>query len=247
MSRYGWQWTMVGFAGIIIVAVPVVAAWLRPAPEISTAGPVAGRSAHARRVLGLPPNLVMAMICAAGFCCCVPMALPQSHLVAFCSDVGIPPTQGALMLSVMTGCAFLSRQFWGWLADRSGGLPTLMLGSMCQALAIGAFMLTQNEAGLFVIAGAFGLGFSGIVPAYVLIMRELYPSSEASWRVPMVLFVSMGGMAFGSWWAGALYDHFGFYGPAFASGVIFNLMNLTLVGSLVLRHGWGRGMHPAAA
>jgi MFS family permease len=197
--------------------------------------------------LGLPPNVVMAMLCAAGFCCCVPMALPQSHLVAFCSDVGIPPTQGALMLSVMTGCAFLSRQFWGWLADKSGGLPTLMLGSMCQALAIGAFMLTQNEAGLFVIAGAFGLGFSGIVPAYVLIMRELYPSSEASWRVPMVLFVSMGGMAFGSWWAGALYDHFGFYGPAFASGVVFNLMNLTLVGALVLRHGWGRGMRAAAA
>jgi MFS family permease len=247
MSRYGWRWTMVAFACVVIVAVPLAAAWLRPAPELSMTGPVAGRSAQARRVLGLPPNVVMAMLCAAGFCCCVPMALPQGHLVAFCSDVGIPPTQGALMLSVMTGCAFLSRQFWGWLADRTGGLPTLMLGSMCQALAISAFMLTQNEAGLFVIAAAFGLGFSGIVPAYVLIMRELYPSSEASWRVPMVLFVSMGGMAFGSWWAGALYDHFGFYGPAFASGVVFNLMNLTLVGSLVLRHGWGRGMHTAPA
>jgi MFS family permease len=247
IGSYGWQWTMIGFAAIVIVAVPLIALYLQPAPEAPATGPVAGRSVRARRVLGLPANLVMAMVCAAGFCCCVPMSIPQSHLVAFCSDVGVPAVQGAAMLSVLQACAFCSRQFWGWLADRVGGLPTLLLGSTCQALAIGAFMLTQNEAGLFAISAAFGLGFSGIVPAYVLIMRELYPSSEASWRVPMVLFVSMGGMAFGSWWAGALYDHFGFYGPAFASGVIFNLMNLTLVGTLVLRHGWGRGMRHAAA
>ena len=87
-------------------------------------------------VLGLPPNLVLGMLCVAGFCCCVPMALPQSHLVAFCTDVGIPAAQGAAMLSVLQACAFFSRQFWGWLADRVGGLPTLLAGSACQALAI---------------------------------------------------------------------------------------------------------------
>jgi MFS family permease len=96
------------------------------------------------------------------------------------------------------------------------------------------------------VSAVFGLGFSGIVPAYVLIVRELYPSSEASWRVPTVLFVSMGGMAFGSWFAGALYDHFGFYGPAFAIGVLFNLINFALVGFLVLRQRWG-GALPAMA
>jgi MFS family permease len=132
------------------------------------------------------------------------------------------------------------------MADRVGGLLTLLAGSACQTLAIAAFMLTQDEAGLFAVSAAFGLGFSGIVPAYVLIVRELYPSSEASWRVPTVLFVSMGGMAFGSWFAGALYDHFGFYGPAFAIGALFNLINFALVGFLVLRQRWG-GALPAMA
>jgi MFS family permease len=187
------------------------------------------------------------MICIAGFCCCVPMALPQSHLVAFCSDVGIPASQGAMMLSVMTGCAFVSRQFWGWLADRVGGLLTLMLGSACQALAIGAFLSTQNEAGLFAVSAVFGLGFSGIVPCYVLIVRELFPSSEASWRVPAVLFIAMSGMAFGSWFAGALYDHFGYYAPAFAIGAAFNVLNLAVVGFLLLRQGVHGGMRPAIA
>src|SRR5207237_2861913 len=169
-----------------------------------------------------------------------------SHLVAFWRDVGIRAAQGAIMLSVLQACAFVSRQFWGWMADRVGGLLTLLAGSACQALAVAAFMLTQDEAGLFLVSAAYGLGFSGIVPAYVLVVRELYPSSEASWRVPTVLFVSMGGMAFGSWWAGALFDHFGYYAPAFASGVAFNLINFSLVGLLVLRQRWG-GALPAMA
>ena len=245
MTRFGWQATMIAFAGVVIVAVPIAAMFLQRAPEAPA--PFGFDDAgHRRKVLGMRPNTVLALLAIAGFCCCVPMALPQGHLVAFCSDVGIPAAQGAAMLSVLQASAFVSRQFWGWMADRVGGLLTLLAGSACQTLAIAAFMLTQDEAGLFAVSAAFGLGFSGIVPAYVLIVRELYPSSEASWRVPTVLFVSMGGMAFGSWFAGALYDHFGFYGPAFAIGVLFNLINFTLVGFLVLRQRWG-GALPAMA
>src|SRR4029077_21208444 len=106
---------------------------------------------------------------------------------------------------------------------------------------------TQDEAGLFAISAAYGLGFSGIIPAYVVAIRELFPSREASWRVPMVLFVSMGGMAFGSWFAGALYDHFGYYAPAFAVGVTFNLVNLSVIGFLLARQGIKGGMRPAMA
>ena len=146
------------------------------------------------------------------------------------------------MLSVLLACAFISRQFWGMLADRIGGLRAVMAGSACQAVAIGAFLLTQNEIGLFAVSAAFGLGFSGIIPSYVVAIRELFPSSEASWRVPAFFFLGMCGMAFGSWLAGELYDHFGFYAPAFAVGVFFNIANLVVIGFLVARqggqHGW---------
>jgi MFS family permease len=246
-DRFGWQATMIGYGVVCLIAIPPLAMlFLHPAPEQPRSTEIVAGERRGT-ALGLPPNLVLALLCTAGFCCCVPMALPQSHLVAFCSDVGIPAAQGAAMLSVLQACAFVSRQFWGWLADRVGGLATLILGSACQALAIGAFLLTQNEAGLFAVSAAFGLGFSGIVPAYVLIVRELFPSSEASWRVPTVLFTSMSGMAFGSWFAGALYDHFGYYAPAFTVGVVFNLANLTLIGFLLLRQGVKGGMRPAMA
>jgi len=163
------------------------------------------------------------------------MAMPAGHLVAFCSDLGIPTAQGAAMLSLLLACAFVSRMFWGWLTDRIGGLGAVFTGSACQALAIAAFTVTRDEAGLFAVSAAYGLGFSGIIPAYVVAIRDLFPSAEASWRVPMLLFTGMSGMAFGGWFAGALYDYFGFYAPAFAAGALFNLANLAVVGFLVVR------------
>ena len=163
------------------------------------------------------------------------MAIPQAHLVAFCGDIGIGAATGATMLSVLLGCAFISRQFWERFADRHGGLRTVLAGSALQAVSIGAFLLTQNEAGLFLVAAAYGFGFAGIIPAYVVAIRDLFPPEEASWRIPLVLFTAMSGMAFGSWFAGIVYDHFGFYAPAFGSGVMFNLANLGLVSFLLFR------------
>ncbi len=248
MSDYGWRTTMIGWAVVMLVTIPPIAfLFLHRPPEVPTAFFRAGTAEERRIVLGLRPNTVLAIISIAGFCCCVPMAIPQGHLVAFCSDIGIPAAQGAAMLSVLQAAAFTSRMFWGWLSDRIGGLWTVLIGSVCQALAIAAFLATQDEAGLFAVAAAYGLGFSGIIPAYVMAIRELFPAREASWRVPTVLFVSMGGMAFGSWFAGALYDHFGFYAPAFMTGVIFNLANLALIGFLVMRQRWDGGLRSQPA
>ncbi|MGC2411873.1 MAG: MFS transporter [Stellaceae bacterium] len=246
MTGYGWRLTMIGFAVVVVIMVPIAALFLPRTPQ---APPEFGfaDAGKRRQVLGLRPNTVLAIICVASFACCVPMAIPQGHLVAFCSDIGIPAAQGAAMLSVMQAGALMSRMFWGWLTDRIGGLKTVLAASTCQALAVAAFLTTQDEAGLFAISAAYGLGFSGIIPAYIVAIRELYPSREASWRVPSLLFVGMGGMAFGGWLAGALYDHFGFYAPAFAIGVLFNLFNLVLVGFLVLRQSWAGGFRRALA
>jgi MFS family permease len=245
----GWRGTMLGFAAVVALIVPL-ALLLRPPPP---PGRETGAGIHAFlgvTAMRLSPNTVQALLCAAGFLCCVPMAMPSSHLVAFCSDLGIAPAKGAAMLSVLLGCAFISRVFWGWLADRIGGLATVFAGSACQAAAIAAFAVARDEAGLFAVSAAYGLGFSGIIPAYIVAIRDLFPSAQASWRVPSLLFTSMAGMAFGAWFAGALYDHFGFYAPAFAAGALFNLGNLAVVGFILKRQmqtGRGRPLKPPHA
>ena len=236
IAGFGWRQTMLWYAvAEIVVIVPLAAIYFRRPPEEFHAATASGAGVGHARLLGLPRNVVFAMMCGAGVLCCIPMAMPQGHLVAFCSDLGISRSMGALMLSVLLGTAFLSRQIWGVISDRIGGLATVLIGSVWQAASMVSFLFTQNEAGLFTVAAAFGLGFSGIIPAYVLAVRELFPASEASWRIPTLLLFSGFGMAAGGWIAGLLYDHFGYYAPAFAAGVGANVLNILVVGVLVAR------------
>jgi MFS family permease len=245
IAAFGWQRTMAGFGIFVaVVVLPLAALVLRPPPLPPVGGGVASGPVPGARVLGLPPNLTLALLALASFLCCVPMAMPAAHLVAFCGDLGIAGPRGALMLSVLLIAAFVARQAWGWVADRIGGLRTLVAGNLCQIVGMAAFLVTQDEAGLFLVAAAYGLGFSGIVPAYVLTVRELFPAREASWRVPALLFLSLSGMAAGAWLAGALYDGFGNYAVAWQVGIVFNLAALALLGGLALRR---RRFSPASA
>ena len=239
IAAVGWRETMLIYAVVeIAVVVPLAAIFFRAPPEVIHPTQATQAAVRSAPVLGWPPNVVFGTMCAAAVLCCIPMAMPQQHLVAFCSDLGIARSVGAVMLSVLLGTAFLSRQIWGAISDRIGGLSTVILGSAWQCLAMAAFLFTQNEAGLFTAAAAFGLGFSGIIPAYVLALRELFPASQAYWRIPTLLLFSGAGMALGGWLAGALYDHFGYYAPAFAFGIGANILNLLIVGTLVTRQRW---------
>ena len=169
------------------------------------------------------------------FTCCIPMSMPQGHLVALCTDHGISAASGAAMISVLLGAAFVTRQVWGVISDKIGGLYTMLAGSACQALGMLAFLLTQSEVGLFTVAALFGMGFSGLVPANVLASREMFPVGDAYWRMPTLLLCSGFGMALGGWLAGVLYDYFGFYAPAFAAGLGVNIINLMIISTLALR------------
>lgn len=241
IATIGWRETMLWYALIeVLVILPLAAIFFKHPPEAVHTAVAGGGSAESERVLGWPPNLVFALLCAAGVLCCVPMSMPQGHLVAFCGDLGISRSVGAVMLSVLLGTAFLSRQIWGAISDRIGGLMTVFVGSLWQICAMIGFLLTQDERGLFTVSAAFGLGFSGIIPAYVLALRELYPASQAAWRIPTLLLFTGSGMALGGWLAGALYDFFGSYVPAFATGVGANAINLLLIGTLLARRRYRR-------
>lgn len=236
VEEFGWRRCMAMFGGVVtLIVVPLALIFLRKPPVAPSFGTMHHGPTSGTRVAGLHPEVAMLALSAAIFCCCMTMSIPMQHMVAFCSDVGIGPAHGAAMLSVLLGSAFFARQFWGWLSDRIGGLRAVLWGSIAQAAAMTGFLLTQDEIGLFAVSAAFGLGYAGLIPAYVLTIRALYPASEASWRVPTVLFAGLLGMAGGGWAAGAIYDHFGFYAPAFAVGVAFNLLNVMVVLPLVVR------------
>ncbi len=233
ISSIGWRATMLAFgvvSGLAVVLATLLC--LRPTPVGHRFAEEAGSLAV---ISGQSPRRTFFLLCVAGFLCCTPMAMPLGHVIALCSDLGMLPTRGALVLSVMLGSAFISRLFWGWLSDTVGGLNTVLAGSLAQAVAMVGFILTQNEAGLFAIAAAFGFGFSGIIPAYVVVLRDLFPAGEGSWRIPVWFFSNIVGMALGGWLAGYVYDALGSYAPAFMIGVVLNLANIAVIASLAVR------------
>lgn len=232
----GWRQAMLYYAVVeLILIVPAAIIVLGPPPEMPQRAVLAEKTRDTDTVLGWPPNLVFVLQACAIFTCCVPMSMPQAHLVAYCSDLGISPAHGAAMISLLLGMAFVSRQFWGALSDRVGGLYTMLAGSACQTVGLSLFLLTQNELGLFTVAATFGFGFSGLVPANILASRELFPVGEAYWRIPTLLLCSGSGMAFGAWIGGVLYDHFGHYAPAFAVGVGVSMINFMIISTLAFQ------------
>lgn len=236
ISGYGWRNAMLGYAAMqFVVIVALAIAVLRKPPEVPVVAAGPATTTSRPTLFGWSPNVVFVLLCCASFLCCIPMAMPQGHLVALCTDRGLSATVGAAMLSLLLGAGFLSRQAWGVISDRYGGLRTALVSSILQAAATTGFLHAQEEIGLFTVSLAFGLGFSALIPAYVLAVRELFPLSEAHWRVPVLLLMTGSGMATGGWLAGYLYDHAGHYGPAFTAGVLFNLANIALLALLVVR------------
>ncbi len=189
------------------------------------------------RPFGLSPRVAQFWLCVAGISCCVAMAMPQVHIVAYCLDLGYGVARGAEMLSLMLGFGVLSRIISGIVCDRIGGLRTLLLGAALQAIALILFLPSDGLVSLYIVSALFGLFQGGLVPAYAIIVREHFSPAEAGARVGTVLMATLVGMALGGWMTGKIYDLAGSYQAAFINGIGWNLLTLIIVATL-LRRVW---------
>jgi MFS family permease len=240
----GWRATQIGIGVICVVTLPPLALLLRrPAPSRHSAASSA-TAAGRLGTLGISANALMVLLFIAGIACCVAMAMPQVHIVAYCGDLGYGPARGAEMLSIMLGFGLISRITGGFIADRIGGVATLLLSSVLQAFALFLYVFFDGLFSLYVISALFGLFQGSLVPMYVIIVREYFAPQEAGTRLGVVLLATLGGMALGGWMSGLIFDLTGSYQAAFLNGLGWNLVNVSIVGWLLLRPG-RRGAVPA--
>jgi MFS family permease len=234
----GWRPTYIGIGIFCVLTMLPLALVYRRRPPVLTAGAAAvpGRAAlQSDRPLGLSPGTLQVLLSVAGVACCVAMSMPQVHIVAYCSDLGIGAARGAQMLSLMLGMGIVSRLVSGWIADRIGGLRTLLLGSLLQGVALVGFLFADGVMSLYLVSAMFGLFQGGIVPSYPLVVREYFTPKEAGARVGTVLMATLFGMALGGWMSGAIFDWTGSYRAAFINGIAWNLLNLGIVLFLLMR------------
>jgi MFS family permease len=238
MQAHGWRSTYFA-VGLFCVAtmLPLALLLRRRAPELDSelhAGPAAAAapakpaSARTPAVLGLSPTALQSLLIIAGVACCVAMSMPQVHIVAYCGDLGYGPARGAQMLSLMFVFGIVSRLASGWISDHIGGLRTLLLGSALQGVALLMYLPSDGLTSLYVVSALFGLFQGGIVPSYAIIVREYFPAREAGGRISIVITATMLGMALGGWMSGGIFDWTGSYRAAFANGIAWNLLNLSI-------------------
>src|SRR5262247_902420 len=235
VATEGWRATHIGIGAFCaLTMLPFLLALRRRPPMVG--GDVAGAFiAGTPRGLGLSPNALQAVLCLAGLSCCVAMSMPQVHIVAYCGDLGYGVARGAEMLSMMLGFGIISRVGSGFIADRIGGVATLLLGSVLQGTALFLFLWFDGLISLYIISALFGLFQGGIVPSYAIIVREYFSPREAGTRLGLVLMATLLGMALGGWLSGLIFDLTGSYRAAFLNGLGWNLVNILIMMWLLQR------------
>jgi MFS family permease len=236
IETLGWRQTYVLLGLVCGLGMAVLSLALRQRPPLVSvpgSGAVAGGGTD--RPFGLSPLRAQLLLCVAGTSCCVAMAMPQVHIVAYCTDLGFGAARGAQMLSLMLACGIASRLISGLICDRIGGLRTLLLGSVLQGTALLLFLPFDGMVSLYLVSALFGLFQGGIVPSYAIIVREHFKPQEAGVRVGAVIMATMLGMALGGWMSGWVFDVTGSYRAAFLNGIAWNLLNLSIALWLVMR------------
>ena len=240
----GWRATQIWVGVICVVTlVPLSLLLRRRAPSQHSAASHAS-AAGKLETLGISSNALMVLLFIAGIACCVAMSMPQVHIVAYCGDLGYGPARGAEMLSMMLGFGLISRVTGGFIADRIGGVATLLLSSVLQGVALLLYVFFDGLFSLYVISALFGLFQGSIVPMYAIIVREYFAPQEAGTRLGFVLLATLGGMALGGWMSGLIFDLTGSYQAAFLNGLAWNLVNVSIVTWLLFRPS-RRGLVPA--
>jgi MFS family permease len=241
IATSGWRATHIGIGLFcLITMLPLIFVLRR---RIAREHSDAAGAAAARRQAEMPfsPLTLQILLCIAGVACCVAMSMPQVHIVAYCSDLGYGVARGADMLSLMMGFGIVSRVASGFIADRIGGVRTLLLGSVLQGVALFLYLWFNGLVSLYVISAMFGLFQGGIVPSYAIIVREYFSPREAGTRVGLVLMATLLGMALGGWLSGFIFDLTGSYQAAFLNGLGWNLVNISIMTWLLQRsHRGGR-------
>jgi MFS family permease len=235
ISTDGWRATQMGIGLLCIVSMPpLIYALRRRVPE-HVSGPADASAVAARGSLGISSNALMTLLCIAGVACCVAMSMPQVHIVAYCVDLGYGPARGAEMLAAMMGFGIFSRLVAGVVADRIGGVATLLIGSALQGVALFFYLWFDGLVSLYVISAMFGFFQGGLVPMYAIIVREYFSPREAGTRLGIVLMATLFGMALGGWMSGMIFDFTGSYRAAFLNGLLWNLVNVVVMVWLLMR------------
>ena len=154
------------------------------------------------------------------------------NAIPYMEDAGYPRTTGALMITVVSIPAMLTKPVWGYLIDRVDARHMSMLGFVVSGISL-VFLVTsvRAQADLLVYTAFFalGVGWGGLIPLQEVVWASFYGrrylGAVRSAGMPFALFLSASGPLL----TALYFDRVGNYDGAFLAVAAFALVAVVLL------------------
>ena len=223
----GWQnaYTTLGIA-YLVIGLPITFLVKESAARLqalSADGKVADEEAFV-----LPPQEVVAWLSFAVIFCCICMAVPIVQLVPLVSDRGVDPelAAGVILVLMLTGA--VGRVMAGKLSDMIGALQAYIIMGFGQAVLVVWFPHVTSIVGPYILAMAFGLIYSGVMANIIICLRVMVPARYAGRAMGVGGAFALGGMGFGGFFGGYLFDITGDYFWSFTAAGAIGIVNVAV-------------------
>jgi len=182
ISTYGWRASFLVLGAFAFLVLMIVGAFMKKPEEMGMQALGAGEEAK----LATPPTMreyglseilkaraFWVVYLTAVFCYGAEQMLVV-HLVPYCSSLGIGPAEAAFGLSCLGIGTIIGRIGMGWISDRIGRIPALMISVGLQTVTTFVMLLITNASLLYPIMLLVGFGYGGWAVLAIVILGDFF-------------------------------------------------------------------------
>lgn len=230
-AAFTWRAGYLGMAIGSLLLVPL--AFLIREPPVAPR-PAAAAATGSTGPLPVSPVVSIGLLSLAAIFCCITMATPMVHMFSLATDAGLTVESAASVMLTLFLVGIVGRILYGRLADSIGALQTYMIASFAQTALVYGFVWLATPGQFYLLAAAYGFGFSGIMTSLVLCAQQYVPAHRSGLATGVVTCFGWLGMGLGGFQAGFFFDITGSYNRAFLNALIAGCINLLILVSLYL-------------
>lgn len=146
------------------------------------------------------------------------------HIAAHVQDQGFSLSDGAAVVAALTVSSIGGRLWLGWLSNRIVYVVSFGLTTLALAWAL----VTKDLWGLYIFAAIFGFAWGAQAVLRFTVVAEEFGLSSLGLILGALGFAEAGASAFGSYFAGYMFDVTGSYQAVFAAGIGVSLLGVVL-------------------
>jgi MFS family permease len=239
IGNFGWQTTLMVFAGLMLLIVPLSLALVTPAATTREA-PAADQQSFKTALAEAFGHRSYVLLVLGFFTCGFQLAFITVHLPAYLSDRGITAQTGGWVIAAIGLFNIIGSLGVGWLQNRVPKRYILSTIYSIRAVSIVAFISFPVTTFSAIMFGAVtGLTWLSTVPPTSALVAVMFGTRWFATLYGFAFVSHQVGGFLGVWLGGVVFEQFGSYTPIWwlsvTFGVLSALINLPIVEAPVVR------------